>query len=146
MFRMSLPFQARSSSKNFASNGRKGRDTFGSKQNLSALSPQPNQGRRYKTYQMTWIWSSTSLAFDLSWMKVITASSSSSPPASNPGESWKMKPGLLLKVNERWTSWIPRYSVEISHVVKGRCRNHRFGTFEVGSSCWWRNDQSGISR
>ena len=61
-----------------------------------------------KTYQMTWIWSSTSLAFDLSWMKVITASSSSLPPASNPGESWKMNPGLLLKVNERRTSWIPR--------------------------------------
>ena len=48
---MNLPFQARSSLKNFTSNGSKGRDTSGSKQNLSTLSPEPPQGMHTRWHE-----------------------------------------------------------------------------------------------
>ena len=54
-----------------------------------------------ETDQIAWSWSWTSLAFAFSSRKDSTSWSSFSPPASNPGESWNMKRGLLLKENGR---------------------------------------------
>jgi len=67
-----------------------------------------------ETDQIAWSWSWTSLAFALSSRNDSTSWSSFSPPASNPGESWNMKRGLLLKENGRRMSCIPRYSVGVS--------------------------------
>jgi len=98
-----------------------------------------------KTHQITWIWSLTSLDFALSWMNDFTASSSSLPPASNPGESWKMNSGLLSKENSSWTSWIPFYRIRVNGLIREMRKGHRVSTFWVGLICRWRDDKSGVS-
>jgi len=67
-----------------------------------------------ETHQIAWSWSWTSFAFAFSSRKASMSWSSSAPPASNPGESWNMKRGLLLKENGRRISCIPRYRFAIS--------------------------------
>jgi len=107
-----LPFPALWLLKKVDSNSNSGRDTSGSKQNLNALSLESCLERADDTHQITWIWSLTSFDFAFSWMKESTSSSSFLPPASNPGESWKMNPGLFSKMNSSRTLWTPRYGIK----------------------------------
>ena len=96
--------------------------------------------RKNKTNHIAWIWSSTSVAFALFCMKASTSWSSCSPPASKPGESWKMKCGLLLKENWSWTLWIPRYGIKVNDLIREMCKDR---TFEVGLICRRGDDESG---
>jgi hypothetical protein len=78
-------------------------------------------------YHITWIWSFTSFAFALSCMKERTSRTSCSPPASKPGESWKMNCGLLLKENSSRTLWIPRYKINVNNLVREMHKDHLRG-------------------
>ena len=63
--------------------------------------------RDSKTDQMACSWSSTSFDFAFSSINDRTSCSCFLSPVSNPGESWKIKPGLLLNANGRLISCIP---------------------------------------
>ena len=89
-----------------------------------------------ETHQIAWSWSWTSLAFTFSFKKASMSWSSSAPPASNPGESWNMKQGLLLKENGWRISCIPCYRIGISGRPDKNQIGRLAGTCEVGSS--WR--------
>ena len=77
-------------------------------QNKTWIHHQPHYVKKRQTHHIAWIWSCTSFTFAFSCIKDSTSWSSCSPPASKPGESWKVNSGLLLKENSTWTLWIPR--------------------------------------
>lgn len=62
------------------------------------------------TYHIACTWSDSSLLFARSAIKDFTFSNSATPPASNPRESWKMNPGLLLNTISFLISCSPRWS------------------------------------
>jgi len=135
------PFPPSCSLKNLCSNPNNGRDTSGVKQNLNTLSVAPDQGRMRKSYHIACIWSITSLAFALSCRNESTSWSSFSPPASKPGESWKMNCGLLLNENSSYTLWTPLYGIKVNDLMKEIGKDC---TFEVGLICWWRDDKNWV--
>ena len=103
-----------------------------------------HQVRRDKKHHIVWIWSFNSVAFAFSSMKESTSWNSCSPPASKPGESWKINCGLLLNENWSWTLWIPRYGIKVNDQIREMQKDHWVGTFEVGLICWWGNDERGV--
>ena len=87
--------------------------------------------RDSKTDQIACSWSCTS--FDLAFCSINDKTSCScfSSPVSNPGESWKIKRGLLLNANGRLISCMPRWYVGVKTIID---IYSKWNTAEVGSS------------
>ena len=88
---------------------------------------------RALTHQMTWSCSFRFVVFECCSMNSWTSFNSWASPASNPRESWKMKPGLPLNIISFWMSCSPRCGVGILLNISHWYTNHsEFLTFKDG--------------